>query len=434
MDVEGFVGREVVAGVATVLASGCLPSDAAGLAGLLTGLEELKATAAAVQARASVALADALVADQRERGVPAARLGRGVASAVAIARRESPHTGDRWLGFARVLTGEMPHTYRLLEAGVLSEYRATIIVRETACLSVADRQRVDAEICADPELGSWGNGQLAAQVKRVAYRLDPVAFTRRHEKAVKDRTVTLRPAPDGMTWLTGLLPLAQGVSCLKALQEAAGTARAQGDPRSRGQVMADTLVERITGQASADSVGVGVLLVMNEDSLFEGGAEPAVVPGFGPLNAPQARDLIARAADQATKSWLRRLHQNPRTGELVGLDSTSRAFPAGLALLIQARDQSCRTPWCDAPIRHSDHIIPFQDGGKTAYANGQGLCEACNYTKQAPGWEMLPRPGPSAPISITTPTGQTRTTRAPRPPGRPTIFPITVDLWWSRAA
>ena len=434
MDAQELVGREAVAGVATRLASGCLPSDAAGLAGLLTGLEELKATVAAVQARASVALAEALVAEQREHGVPAARLGRGVASAVACARRESPHAGDRWLGFAKTLVHEMPHTYRLLEAGVLSEYRATIIVRETACLSLEDRQRVDAEISADPDLGSWGNGQLAAEVKRVAYRLDPLAFTRRHDKAVKERTVTLRPAADGMTWLTALLPLAQGVSCLKALQEHAGTARAQGDPRSRGQVMADTLVERLTGQTTADSVGVGVLLVMSEDSLFNNSCEPAVIPGFGPLPAPTARGLIAQAVDLGTKSWLRRLYQQPTTGELVGLDSKSRAFPAGLAMLIQARDQTCRTPWCDALIRHSDHAIPFDDGGKTAYANGQGLCEACNHTKQAPGWDTLPRPGPSAPITIITPTGQTRTTRAPRPPGARTIFPITVDHFWSRAA
>lgn len=434
MDVQEL-GREAVAGLAAALASGCLPSDAAGLAGLLTGLEELKATAAAVQARVSVALADGLVAEQRAAGVPAARLGRGVAAAVAFARRESPHAGDRWLGFARVLVAEMPHTYRLLEQGVLSEFRATVIVRETACLSLADRRRVDAEITADPRVASWGTRQLAAEVQRIAYRLDPHAFVRRNERAVKDRNVSLRPAPDGMTWLTALLPLAQGVSCLKALNDAAGSAQAAGDGRSRGQVMADTLVERLTGQASADAVGVGVLLVMSEDTLFNQACDPALVPGLGYLPAPAARSLVAQAADGQTRSWLRRIYQQPTSGELIGLDSKARVFPAGLAMLIQARDQTCRTPWCDAPIRHSDHVIPVAEGGTTSYANGQGLCEACNHTKQAPGWETLPRPGPHAPITITTPTGQTRTTTAPRPPGTPTRPQVTrVDFIWSTAA
>ncbi len=77
--------------------------------------------------------------------------------------------------------------------------------------------------------------------------------------------------------------------------------------------------------------------------------------------------------------------KKPDSGELVGLDSRSRRFPSGLASLIEARDQTCRMPWCDAPIRQIDHIVPVEDGGKTAYANGEGLCEACNYAKQAPG-------------------------------------------------
>ncbi|MCC3277091.1 HNH endonuclease [Arthrobacter sp. zg-Y20] len=47
----------------------------------------------------------------------------------------------------------------------------------------------------------------------------------------------------------------------------------------------------------------------------------------------------------------------------------------------------CRTPWCDAPIRHQDHIRPHRDDGPTEAANIQGLCEACNQAKEAPGWK-----------------------------------------------
>ena len=53
--------------------------------------------------------------------------------------------------------------------------------------------------------------------------------------------MTLRPAPDTMAVLSGLLPVEQGVACLAALRRAADTATAMGDGRSRDQVMADTL-------------------------------------------------------------------------------------------------------------------------------------------------------------------------------------------------
>ena len=69
------------------------------------------------------------------------------------------------------------------------------------------------------------------------------------------------------------------------------------------------------------------------------------------------------------------------------------------------RDQTCRTPWCDAPIRHCDHVIAVEAGGATSAGNGQGLCEECNYAKQAPGWTARPRPGPRHTIETTTPTG-----------------------------
>ena len=48
-----------------------------------------------------------------------------------------------------------------------------------------------------------------------------------------------------MTYVTALLPVAQGVGVYAALRRAADTTF---DDRSRGQVMADTLVERVTGR------------------------------------------------------------------------------------------------------------------------------------------------------------------------------------------
>jgi 5-methylcytosine-specific restriction endonuclease McrA len=97
------------------------------------------------------------------------------------------------------------------------------------------------------------------------------------------------------------------------------------------------------------------------------------------------------------------------------MESVARLFPDGLAQLIRLRDQVCRTPWCDAPVRHLDHIVAYADGGPTTADNGQGLCTACNHAKQAPGWraEAVPNPGGRHRVRTTTPTGHVYTSTAP---------------------
>ncbi|MBF4994971.1 HNH endonuclease, partial [Arthrobacter gandavensis] len=104
------------------------------LVDLLRVLEELKSAAAAVQARAAAAFDASQRRAQARAGVPAEHLGRGVGAQVALARRDSPHRVSRHLGFGKTLVHEMPHTLAALASGVLSEWRATLLVRETACL------------------------------------------------------------------------------------------------------------------------------------------------------------------------------------------------------------------------------------------------------------------------------------------------------------
>jgi hypothetical protein len=102
------------------------------------------------------------------------------------------------------------------------------------------------------------------------------------------------------------------------------------------------------------------------------------------------------------------------------MDSRRRLFPAGLRRYLIARDGVCRTPWCDAPISHADHVTPFAEGGATSADNGQGLCVRCNQVKEQRGWRVRTvHPGPQseegAPhtVAITTPTGHTHTSVAP---------------------
>ena len=139
----------------------------------IRSLEDLKARACAAQARLTRRL-DVRVRDRhRSLGVPAARRSRDVAGLVAFARRESPARGSRFLGLARALT-ELPHTEAAMAAGVLSEWRATLIARETSCLAAPDRATVDQQVSGRRPDGSypfdgWGDTTLSLPACDVAW-------------------------------------------------------------------------------------------------------------------------------------------------------------------------------------------------------------------------------------------------------------------------
>lgn len=374
----------------------------------ITALEKVRRAAAALQARLAVRVDQTARQRQHREGVEASRLGAGVGAQIALARMESPHRGGRHLGLAKALAFELPQTLAGMVRGEVSEWQATIVARETACLDPDLRRRIDAAV--GDRLAGWGERRTEREVRARAQEADPGAAVTRHAQATGERRVTLRPAPDTMCYLTALLPAVHGVAAYAALVRAADQARAHGEERGKGQVMADTMVERLTGQSTAADVPVEVELVMPLDTLLGQSHAPAFLAGYGPLPAATSRRLVR---DTKAAAWLRRLFTSPDTGQLVAMDSRRRCFDHQLRHFVVLRDQFCRTPWCDAPIRHVDHPQPHSQGGPTDHLNAQGLCEACNYAKQAPGWHTQGAEAPEGPAITTTPTGRRYTSRSP---------------------
>jgi hypothetical protein len=426
----------------------------------ITQLERLKSACSAAQAVFTMTFVES-----QTDGLPAAkardeRSHRSIAAQVALARKDSPVRGGRHVGLAKALIREMPNTLTALRAGEISEWRATLLVKETACLSREHRQQVDAELAGKlAGLGDRGTERAAA---KIAQRLDAAACVKRHRKAVSERRVSIRPAPDTMTYVSALLPVAHGVAVYAALMKHADTARATGDPRSRGQVMADELVNRITqpdaaaagdaeetvvisdraeprtsaaptaspaqetvnqtGDGATDSptpasvptgANLDIQLVMTDRTLFDGDNEPAHLVGYGPIPAPLARQLI-RDANPKVKAWVRRLYTEQKSGHLMNGDARRRFSGHAERQFLIARDQFCRTPYCDAPIRHGDHVEGHANG-PADLSKGQGLCESCNYTKEMAGWTSRVEPGGNA-VAITTPTGHAYISESPPPP------------------
>ena len=130
----------------------------------------------------------------------------------------SPSPGSRRLNTARTLAADLPETRGLLVAGRISERLAETVVAQTSHLDGEQRRLVDKAL-ADAGLEQLGFRRAEATVKRIAYETDKAGYTRRGRKARADRRVTLRPAPDTMAVLSGLLPVEQGVACLAALRK-----------------------------------------------------------------------------------------------------------------------------------------------------------------------------------------------------------------------
>ena len=320
----------------------------------LTALEQLKAAAFARQVRVT----DAFARSQRARllaaGSKAAEASRSVCGQVGLARRDSPHKGNRHVGLARTLVHEMPGVLAVLQRGQASEWRATIIARETAHLTVEHRGQIDTAI-AD-QVAGWSDARTEREARGWAQRLDPHGAAQRAAKAAVDRRVTIRPAPDCMTYVSALLPVKDGVAVFGELHRTAmaGAATAA-EHRCTGQIMADELVRRVLtpAEGSPQVPGVEVHLVMTDRALADADDEPAHLLGYGPVPAPVARDLVR--ADEKTRVWVRRVYTDPATGDLAATDARRRDFPHVTRMFLTCRDQMCRTPSGRPSLRGRNH-------------------------------------------------------------------------------
>ena len=121
--------------------------------------------------------------------------------------------------------------------------------------------------------------------------------------------------------------------------------------------------------------------------------------------------------------WLRRLYLSPDGRDLVAMDSRRRTFGGLLRRFLVLRDQTCRVPWCEAPIRAIDHATPVARGGPTHAEQADGTCVRHNNVKEEPGWDFtvtrtglhhddLADPGPHT-MGITTPAGPAYVSTAP---------------------
>ena len=443
-----------------------LPETAPGSAeealAVLAGIDHLRASLAAVEATWQVSAEQRIRRDDAARGVEAEKQGRGAGQEIALARRISPAASSLSQAKARRLVQDMPGTVDTLWAGAMTAQQASAVATALDGASAETCRRIDDAIREHPEtLHGKGCRRLQADIRAMVQRLEPETARERAERAARARHVRMTPLDDGMARVTAVLRGIDAVALMHSLRTRAESLRAKGEKTSASALEADLLVEDVLrGPQSAQGEpgeartprrprprpGLDVGIVITDTALLgrEDDAETAQLEGYGTLPAHivrttllgqppgSLRDREEDHPDEVVSAFYRRLYTHPRTGDLVGMESRSRAFPAGLARMLRWRDTTCRTPWCNATIRHHDHVIPHHRGGPTSFANGQGLCIRCNLLKELGLWILAPLTGtaPARDIDTTGTTDAEPTTRAAsRPPVPPD--PGTPPRAWS---
>jgi hypothetical protein len=261
-------------------------------------------------------------------------------------------------------------------------------------------------------------------VTTLAAAIDPDAARAARARAHRERGVRVFDLPDGMARVLADLPapLAYAIADrLTALgREVAGapdrasepagssedaTCRPATDGRSavedaaddrtidevRADVFADLLLTGTpTGHGDPGSLsGITGRIQVTIPILTLAGAheQPAILAGYGPVDADLVRTLAARAP-----GWDRVLVE-ARTGLPVGVDRYRPS--AEQRRYLAARDEHCRFPGCRMPARRCDidHTIDAAHGGPTDCGNLAHFCERHHVMKHHTAWTVRQLPG-----------------------------------------
>jgi hypothetical protein len=427
---EDVVGPEAAARLAAVVPAAL---DDADLIEVMRGWERLASWVAAGELAAIAELARRRPRDYMDNG--SGHIDRGdprvpqisefavdeVASALRLTR---PTAGVR-VQLAVELAGRLAATAAALRAGSIDVPKARVIVEAVTALDDTLATAVQERVL--PSAGRQTTGQLRASLSRAVLAADPAAAEIRHQRAVADRLVTVRPLADGMAGLWALLP-ADGAAALHTRLDRLARGAAADDPRPMDARRADALLALTLTDAppAGDMAGpppvpARVHVTVSAATALGFADEPAYLAGHGPVPASMARRLARHG------SW-RRVRTDPDTGAVTDVGRTrytpsaaladlvrTRYTPsAALADLVRTRDITCRFPGCRQPAHRCDldHITPWPAGPTTA-ANLATLCRHHHRLKHQAGWQV--EVDDPATLTWTSPTGHRYTTTAPEP-------------------
>jgi len=377
------------------------------------------------------------------------------------------------VGTSLVLTGRLTATLGLLAAGRIDYPRARILTDLLGTCTEAVAHTVEAIVL--PKAPGLTPGGLATAVRRALTKVDAAALRRRQAHAVRAADVSYWPTQDGMARLVADLPLPVAAACANAVTRYAHTQHAGGDDRPIGQIRAEMLTDLIlrpwdttrppvTAEVTinlaiprtGDGGGTGV-----DDSSAEAEVDGQTISAaqcrelLGQLSSSRlflalhdpAGGLTAVASTAQLRRAARRTRRRARNANPAGPTNPGAVTPGdrdGPGLRpppstptypptraqdrhVRTRDRSCRHFGCTRKAIHADldHHTRHPDG-PTAVCNLCCYCRTHHRLKhQAPGWTRDFQADGT--LTITTPTGITRTTRPPGPDTEP-VWPAPAPV------
>jgi hypothetical protein len=310
-----------------------------------------------------------------------------IGAALCFTRRAA----DTHLGLALDLAEKLPKVGDALRLGLIDLARARVIVDGTCHFEEAEARRVADAVLEQAE--NLTTGQLGARIRRLALCVQPEEAAKRYESAVEQRRVMCLPNADGTADLVACnLPAARAAACMRALDTEAHEAKRAGDPRSIDQLRTDILLDRLDVDRSTRGRRGVVDIHIDLTTLAGLDANPAEVPGLGPIVADVARQV---AASQHNSEW-RVTVTDPANGTVAWNGITRRRPTVTQRRYLEARHRRCVFPGCRMPALESDidHTRDFAKGGTTDVSNLGPLCRHHHRLKHEGEWKLeQPEPG-----------------------------------------
>ncbi|MCY0904059.1 HNH endonuclease signature motif containing protein [Arthrobacter sp. H14-L1] len=337
------------------------------------------------------------------------------------------HLAERTAGFllndSTTLIENFPATFAALTCGDLDYQRVRTILAQAEGIPLQTLPQYETAVLTRAK--EQNNPQVAARARRLRETLHPEAFITRKTKAAAGRSLTFRPAQDGMAYLEAFLPAETALAAYNTITEAAQKAQGPDEPRTLSQLRADltaayllglTCPHTTTDSASRDSAsrdrtdgdedhgprrdthGSGhgrgsragvpkpkaqIMIMIPLFSLLGIKDEAAELAGYGPMPIETALDL---AKDEP--AWYRML-TDPVTNIPAKQDRNLYKIPQKTRTWLQIRDGTCRFPGCTRQARFTDtdHTIPWPNG-PSHIENLACLCKRHHKLKHKMGWKV----------------------------------------------
>jgi len=356
---------------------------------------------------------------------------------------------------SQTLVSTLPATWRALAEGRIDYPRARAMAAELGWPArETDPAIVSAvEAAMLPVATTMSVKRLRAATRSELIARDAAAAELRRKQAERTADMRVRSTGNGMAEVVTTTTAPLAAAMFDMVDRCARLAKAGGDERSLGQLRSAMAVDfllrpwdasrppvtahltvlaplpalQLRPGAVAEVDGHPITaahareLLQSLDALGPGGLR---VPECGSVTvgvtAPDSGELLAtttlpelwRVARRGCRDHPEESCSCPLLGRPPSVDR-HRPSPAQRRWA-RTRDRTCRHPGCDnaAGWADLDHVVPHAEGGPTDCDNLCCLCRRHHRLKtHARGWRfVLHRDGT---LSVTTPTGVTRTTRPP---------------------